>query len=430
MHRFPVSREIQMGRIVLQMERNGLRQLSAWIGMAVQKIDGCCSDGLTAQIHFQNPFYPVCPRHLHRRTIVKHHHGIGLYVQHFLYQSILAVGKPHMASVVSLGFERIRQSREYDGVIASSGCFHCLLHQGILSLIFFYVISLGVYHIGKFSGFFQGAGHLIGMDMRTSAALIPRLFCKQPDKGGFFLRAKRQNPFIFQKHRRFFFYFLRQAVVLFPVPYSIFSVINKIKDHLQDPLHCTIQHVLGERTIFHRFHDFFIIRPAGRRHFQFQTCFQTFHTVVYRAPVGHHISFKAPLLAKHFGQKPRVLGSKGSVDLIIGTHHGFRLRLFHRRLKSRQIDLPKRLLADFGRTGHPPVFLVVGRKMFQRRAYALGLYALNMGGSHLSRQIGILGKIFKIPSAERGTLDINRRSQDHREIFRLTLISNGCPHLL
>ena len=76
------------------------------------------------------------------------------------------------------------------------------------------------------------------------------------------------------------------------------------------------------------------------------------------------------------------------------------------------------------------VFLIVCRKMLDRRSYAFLLDTLNMSLRHLTGKIRVLRKIFKVSAAQRGTFDIHRRSKQNRNIFRLAFFSKGRSHLL
>ena len=99
LHPVPFSLVVQIGRIVLQLIREGFRELSAGIHPAVQDIRDRRSYGLSAQVGFQNALYLIRPGHFHRRTVMKHHDGVGLHGGHPADQLVLALRHAHMNPV-------------------------------------------------------------------------------------------------------------------------------------------------------------------------------------------------------------------------------------------------------------------------------------------------------------------------------------------
>ena len=55
------------------------------------------------------------------------------------------------------------------------------------------------------------------------------------------------------------------------------------------------------------FDDLFVGCAAATRHFEVQTCFYSFNTVVERVPVADDNAFKAPFVAKYIGQQSLVV---------------------------------------------------------------------------------------------------------------------------
>ena len=215
----------------------------------------------------------------------------------------------------------------------------------------------------------------------------------------------------------------------FHIPGSFgFRVFQVAEVDGENPLHRLIHQLFVQLAAANRFHDPGIIDTAGRRHFQIQPGGNAGNTVGNRAPVGHHITLKAPFLPKHIGQQPGILRGIDAVDPVVGAHHRPRLRLFHGCFKGGEIDFPQRPLIGVGAGAHAAVLLIVGGKVLDGGAHIAALHTVNIGGRHFTRQIGILRKILKISSAQRGTLDIDSRAQNHAELFMLAAVADGFAH--
>ena len=361
---------------------------------------------------------------------MEYHNKVRLHVAHFLNQVILAVRHLHMYTIVTFRFERIRKTSKDDSHFRFFCRFYRLCHQSFIDLVFLQSIAFRVGDIRHAFRRFQRSGYPEGINVRTSAALISRVLGKRTDKRHTASLLQRQDPFIFQQDHGLCFYFFCQRMVFFHIKHFILLMIHIIKDHIQNPFHRAVQNLLFQGSVFDSLHDLTVCLPAGCRHFQFQPCLQPGNTFIDCAPVRHYIPFITPFFSEYFIQQPRILRCEDSVDLIIRAHNRFGLCLFDRCLKSRQINLPKRSFIHFGGGGHSVVFLVVRRKMLDRRSHTFLLDTLNMSLRHLTSQIRVFRKILKVSAAQRGTFDIYCRSKQNRNIFRLAFFSKGRSHLL
>ena len=205
-------------------------------------------------------------------------------------------------------------------------------------------------------------------------------------------------------------------------------VFFKTVHDIQDAFHSLVQHFFFQASVPHRFHDQLIIHPAGGGHLQIQPRFQVRYPVVDRAPVAHHKAVESPFPAQHVREHFLILCRVNAVDPVVGAHHRPGLLLSHRALKGRQIDLSERALVDFGGGRHPAVLLVVRQEMLDAGAHVFALYAADQRAGHLGGHIGVFRIIFKIPAAQRGTLDVYRGPQDHAHAFRLAFLSQRLSH--
>ena len=74
------------------------------------------------------------------------------------------------------------------------------------------------------------------------------------------------------------------------------------------------------------------------------------------------------------------------------------------------------------------MFLVVGIKVFDAGSHILALYATDEIGRHFAGNIRVFGVVLEVSAAERRTLDVDRRSQQHAHIFRLALVAQRLAH--
>ncbi len=113
-----------------------------------------------------------------------------------------------------------------------------------------------------------------------------------------------------------------------------------------------------------------------------------------------------------------------AVHLVVGRHHGPHIRLFHRSLERRQIDLVQRPLVDLLVDAVALVLLIIGVKMLDRGNHALALHALDVSHAQPGRQKWILAIALKVAAPQRHPVDVHRRPQNHVPAQRLHLLPN------
>ncbi len=124
-----------------------------------------------------------------------------------------------------------------------------------------------------------------------------------------------------------------------------------------------------------------------------------------------------------------MLAAVGAVEPIVGAHHRPGLRLPHRDLEAAQIDFPQRALVDDGVHEHAPVLLVVDGKVLHAGTHALTLHAVDQGGGQLSAEQRVLGEVLEVPPAQRVTLDVHARAEQHGHPFGDAFLTQGHPDL-
>ena len=413
------------------MIREGFRKFSTGIYFSEENIHNRGAHGLAAQIGFQNSLNLIRPGHFHRRSVVKHHNGIGLHGGHACDQLVLTIGHPHMGSVKSLRFKGIRKS----GKNHRSFGFFCKLHrfckERFVRLVRIVPEAFSKGNISPVLHAVPGAGHLMAVDMRASAALITGLYRIFSNESDFRLFVQRQNAvLIFQKDAGFLRHLPRKLMILIPVKNSRFIPVFFITVYnIQNAFHRPVQYLFLQPSILHRFHNKPVIDAAGGGHFQIQSGFQIGHPVIDRSPVAHHKAVKAPFTAQYIGKRFFILRRISAIDSVIRTHDGPGFFLFYRSLKSCKVNLMQGTFINLGGRGQPAVLLIVRQEMLDAGSHIFALHARNQRARHFRSHIWVFRIIFKIPAAQRRTFDIHSRPQNHAHAFRLAFLSQRLSHL-
>ena len=75
------------------------------------------------------------------------------------------------------------------------------------------------------------------------------------------------------------------------------------------------------------------------------------------------------------------------------------------------------------------MLLIVRQEMLDAGSHVFALHTRNQRARYFGGNIGVFGIIFKIPAAQRRTLDVHRRPQNHAHAFRLAFLSQRLSHL-
>ena len=226
--------------------------------------------------------------------------------------------------------------------------------------------------------------------MRTSAALETRFFGKTTYKSYFFRCFQRQDLVcVFQKDHRFFCNTACLFMVFFHSKFLWCAVVGIFVNNIQDTFYSLIQNFFFQGSVLYSFNNQSIVCSVGTWHLQFQTGFQTLHAVIDSTPVRHNISFKSPVIAENIGKKPFVLGSKSTVNLIVGAHKCIWLSFFYSSFKCRKINFAECSFICFGRIAHAVIFLIVSCKMLDGSSYMLGLHTIDKCSSNFTCKVWI-----------------------------------------
>ena len=197
-----------------------------------------------------------------------------------------------------------------------------------------------------------------------------------------------------------------------------------------DPVDACIQFFNGKCSVCQRAGDEPLVRPVVSGHFQVKTCGDAAVAVMHCTPVGDDGSAESPFIPEDVGQEFFALAGVFSVDQVVGAHQGVRLALLYGGLVSCEVDLPQRAFVHHRVVGHAAVLLVVHDVMLERCSHVFALYALDVGSGDLAGEVGVFGIILEIPAAERGTLDVYGRPEDHPDLICLAFFAQRFAHLL
>ena len=104
------------------------------------------------------------------------------------------------------------------------------------------------------------------------------------------------------------------------------------------------------------------------------------------------------------------------VQAVVGRHHRGRTRRFHHVFKGAEVNFPQGALVDLAVGRLPVGLLIVGREMLEGNRHVLPLGGVYIGRAQSSGQKGVFAEILKIPAAQRGTLHVDARPQQHGNV--------------
>ena len=119
-----------------------------------------------------------------------------------------------------------------------------------------------------------------------------------------------------------------------------------------------------------------------------------------------------------------------AIEQVVGRHDSPGLFPFYDQFKRSEIDLPERSLADSGITVSPVCLLIVHAEMLYAGSDLLALDAVHHRSGAKSRKERILGIILEVSSAQRASVDIDRRSKPYAAVIFLHLFRSSSTDLL
>ena len=392
---------------ILIAQRPCFGELTGGILFAVEQLCNSRAAVLTWQIHIEHRVNLIKKRQLHRRTAEQHDdHPFAAAAQRVdLIKLILR--QSHVLAVAALGLIFIRQTgKDKNGVArVERNALDTALPKDICR-----------------------CGNHGRVDHGASGALIAHILKQFTGDVQLLGSAQRQHAVVFHQYGTLGGKLRRQCMVRFPIYGSRFGRTHTGVDPFQDVAASLVQRLHRKRAIRNAVQNPTPTNSGITGHFEVKTCLESLHSVTYGAPVGHHNTVKAPLVAQHIGKQPFVLRAKDAVDLVVGTHQGGRLCPFDDILKRLQIQ-PAHGVFRSDRVAEKAVILaVVHRKMLHAYTDALTLHTLGLRRRHHTGEQRILAEILKVPSAKGIALDIHTGSEQGMNTVVTRFLSDRLPH--
>ena len=124
-------------------------------------------------------------------------------------------------------------------------------------------------------------------------------------------------------------------------------------------------------------------------------------------PVGHNVATEA-MLATQIGGEQIISGCHTlTVDQVVAGHDGVGIRGLNDHAEGLEVDLAQGTLGDVGADLTAGRLLVVGGKVLEGHAHALGLNTVGVSGGDKGRKDGILRDILKVTAAQHVFLNIH-----------------------
>ena len=235
--------------------------------------------------------------------------------------------------------------------------------------------------------------------MRTAAALEVRFLRGATNNRNVLRVLQRQQAIVLEQYHALGSNFMGQGVMSGSVKIPTFGRLRGQTNNPHDTSNGFVQHRLIEYPIAYRFDDGIHARPLRAGHLQVQSCLQRCHPVMNRTPIRNNKPFKPPFVFEDVGEQAVMFGGVGSVDFVVGAHDSPGFGFGNGRFKRRQINLTQSPFVNFCTNRKTLEFLVVGGKMFQRRAHTFALNAIDQARGQLPGQIRVFRKIFKVTAA-------------------------------
>ena len=147
-------------------------------------------------------------------------------------------------------------------------------------------------------------------------------------------------------------------------------------------------------------------------------------------PVRGHEAFESPFLSKDSGQYVTVFGCLYTVYDIVGAHDRIRVSFLNNDFELFQIDLAEGPLGNSGIGSLTVGFFVVAAEMLHGGPYMIALDSPHHGGSHPACDHRILGIIFKVPAAQRTSVNVDGRRKPDVDVVLFQFHSAGTTHFV
>ena len=247
--------EVEVRRIVRELDWPCLRELTARVDFAVQDFSNGFASCLSAKISFENGIHLIDPRSSHRCSVVQNYRDVAVRCSQLFYDAVLACRHIHVLPVISFRFKTVRKTgKHYDFV-----CFGCRSKRFLNKCFIVNIILSGkafdICDIAKLFCKAQRVRHFEAVDVRTASTLIAWCFREFSDEQNLFILAQRQDPVIFEQHHGFFCNLFCEFMVSFEVEYMFFSVFSPCENQIQNAFYSSVQNCFIQIAALDRLSD-------------------------------------------------------------------------------------------------------------------------------------------------------------------------------
>ena len=375
----------------------------------------------------------MVPWHFNNRTCTDDTNHVCVGFCQLLDQVDLVLRNAEMLAVKTFCLAFLVQSEEKQNHIRTAGKIYGLFFHG---LIFFSVTliatdnsshrdSAGLQHVLDgiyFCGVYHG----------RTCALVSWVKSKVTDYGCLNLFSNREDStFVFQKDCTVFAGKTCQLVMLLMESLLVshflvmFRIFGSSKYQVKKLIYTLIDIFFADLAAFYTGKKLSCCIKSRSWHFQGGTVLYTQGMVVGSTPVCDHRAIEAPLIAKDVFEQMLVFVGVDTVYFVVAAHNRFRAALFDGNLKTGEVDLTESSLIYHCVHCHTAKLLAVYSEMFCAGCCSCALHTADKSSCHFSGKIRILGKIFKVTSTERISLNVQSRSKKNVYVFFHGFFSKG-----
>ena len=367
----------------------------------------------------------MVPWHFDNRTCADDTNHVCICFCQLLDQVDLVLGNAEMLTVKTFCLAFFVQSEEKQNYIRTACKIHGLFFH---SFVFLAVTLITADNSGHRDS--AGLQHVLdgiyfcGVYHGRTCALVSWVKSKVTDYGCLNLFSNRKDStFVFQKDCTVFAGKTCQLVMLLMKSLLVshflvmFRIFGSSKYQVKKLIYTLIDIFFADLAAFYTGKKLSCCIKSRSWHFQGGTVLYAKRMVVRSAPVCDHRAFEAPLVTENVLQQMLVFVGVNTVYLVVAAHNGFRAALFDGNLKTGEVDLTESSLIYHCVHCHTAKLLAVYSEMFCTGCCSCALHTADKSSCHFSGKIRILGKIFKVTSTERISLNVQSRSKKNVYVF-------------
>lgn len=170
---------------------------------------------------------------------------------------------------------------------------------------------------------------------------------------------------------------------------------------------------LGDDPVVHPLDELSRPRGVGTGHDEVEAGGHALDGAGDREPVRDDDAVVPPLVLRDRLQQLVVLGGRGPVDQVVGGHQGPGVRVGEHHLEGCEVHLAHRLLVHAHIDGGALGLRLVAEEVLEARPDAALLQPRDVGAREAGGEQRVLAERLEEPAAERGAVEVDRRTEHH-----------------